>query len=82
MGYNMFVGYGIGHHRRKGSKTDKRAFRSLNFISITARSSFFELSLGQDLPTGFTKEDKSRFSLGQDLPRRTNFAEDDKLPAE
>ena len=34
MGYNMFVGYGICTHRRKGSKRDKRALRSLNFISI------------------------------------------------
>ena len=65
------------HHRRKGSKRDKGAS-----FSSPSRSSFFGFSLSQDLPTGFAKEDKSRFSLGQDLPRRTNFAEEDKLPAE
>ena len=65
---------------KKGQKGIKE--RSGASTSSSSWSSFFEFSLGQDLPTGFTKEEKSRFSLGQDLPRRTNFAEDDKLPAE
>ena len=65
----MFVGLGYVTIGKKVQKSPPR-------------SSFFELSLGQDLPTRFTKEDKSRCSLGQDLPRRTNFAEEDKLPAE
>ena len=71
IGYNMFVGYRICHHRQKGQKGTKE--RSGASTSSSSRSSLFELSLGQDLPTGFTKEEKSRFSLGQDLPMRTFY---------
>ena len=73
----MFRYVTIGEKGQKGTKE-----RSGASFSSPSRSSFFEFSLSQDLPTGFAKEDKSRFSLGQDLPRRTNFAEEDKLPAE
>ena len=77
----MFVGYRICHHRQKGSKRDKRALRSLNFIFITVLTLRIVTRLGFAdwiyqggkisifTRSGFAKEDL--------LP-----AEDDKLPAE
>ena len=72
---------------KKGPKGIKE--RSGASTSSSSWSSFFEFSFGQDLPTGFTKEEKSRFSLGQDLPRTTNYQQSEtnscdsrtKLPA-
>ena len=66
----MFVGYRICHHRQKGSKRDKRALRSLNFIFITVltlrivtRSGFADwIYQGGQISiftrSGFAKEDK------------------------